>query len=291
MVRIQFDLNTAELDGAAQVLAEQMGKLELLTAMAMTKGVVASRDAIRQRIFPLIEGGPSRWTQRGLIFTRATPNDLRAQAGFNYGDGRFEDDYLTPKSGGVPSGRYMRTNVRGGDRPAKSSEKQAWRSGALRKNTDYLVPNRKLPEINAQGNLPGPYWQSALAGVGGFHAPGSGQNVNPSTGKPKRKRKGAKYKYFIMYKRSPDNVDFSYASPGKGGSRFRGDERPWAIVRRTGEKNRGFVPVLFVTQEQNYERRFHIDQVAYNTFAFVYPKTFKELVEEAWQRRRAKKYK
>ena len=287
MAHIDVDIDTAELNQAARQLADLMGKTNMLTAIAMTRGVVAARDAIRAQIFPMIEGGPSRWTQRGLIFRRATPNDLRAQAGFQYGSGEFEDDYTTRKGGGVAAGRYMRTNTRGGDRPAKSSELHTWRSGLLRKGEDYLLPNERLPEINAQGNLPGGYWQSALAGVGGLHAPGSGQNVNPRTGKARRRR-GSKYKYFLMYKHSADGEDYGYASPGKGGSRYRGDERPWAIVRRTGEKGRGFVPVLFISQVQNYEGLFPVDQVAYKAFRKTYVKSFNDLVSEAWARKQSK---
>jgi hypothetical protein len=295
MAYIDVDIDSAELLAASRRLAEAMDRFPTLTAIAMTKGVVASRDAIRREILPMIEGGPSRWTERGLIFKRATPKDLRAQAGFQHGQGRFEDDHLARKGGGVAAGRYMRTLARGGDRPAKSSELHAWRSGLLKKNEDYLLPNEKLPEIDAHGNLPGTYWRSALAGVGGIHAPGSGQNVtrrsawiNPKTGKARRPRAGAKNKYFLMYKHSADGEGFGYASAGKGGSRFRGDERPWAIVRRTGNKNRGFVPVLFISQWQNYEGIFPIDQVALKAFRSTYAKTFTELVKEAWERRQAK---
>jgi hypothetical protein len=290
MAFIDVSADAGELDAAAAHLAEQMGKLPLLTAIAMTKGVVASRDAIRQKIFPMIEGGPSRWTQKGLIFKRATANDLRAQAGFQYGDGEFEDDYLTPKRGGVPAGRYMRTLVRGGDRPAKSSELHTWRSGLLRKNEDFLVPNDNLREINAQGNLPGPYWQSALAGVGGLHAPGSGQNASRGKGR-KRGRRGSKHQYFLMYKHKVEGEDYGYASIGKSGARYRGDEEPWAIVRRVGKKGRGFEPVFFVTQAQNHEGVFPIDQVAMAAFRKTYPFTFSALVQEAWERKLNKKTK
>lgn len=282
MATFTIDIDAGDLDAAAAQMAASMGKLNMLTAIAMTKGVVAARNDIRDKIFPMIEGGPSRWTQRGLIFTKATPTDLRAQAGFNYGGGRFEDDYTTRKGGGVPSGRYMRTLARGGDRPAKSSELQAWRSGALRRNDQYLMPNKKLKEIDQHGNLPGGQWQSALAGIGAFHAPGSGQNVRKGKGKGKR---GPKYKYFLMLKSDLGG----YTNVGKQGERFRGDETPWAIVRRVGYNNRGFEPVLFVTQAQNYERMFPIDRVAMTAFNRTFPTTFQELVKEAWERKRAKK--
>jgi len=280
---IRVDIDSSATQAAARNLADLMGKTDMLTSIAMTRGVIAGRKAIQAQIFPLIRGGPSPWTRRGLIYSKATPKDLRAQVGFNYGGGKFTDNETTRQKSGIPSGRYMRTNARGGDRPAKSSELQLWRSGTLRKNEDYLVPNKNLPEINKYGNLPGPKWQQAIAGIKGFHAPGSGQNVvNKNSKGNKRQRRRAKAEFFLLQERRVNGESFGYTN------RFTGDQEPLAIVRRVGKNRRGFEPVLFVSQVQNYDATFPIQRVAWEAFQKTYGRSFKELVDEAWARKQAK---
>ena len=270
---LRVNIDSTQVSAASQRLADLMGKTPMLTAIAMTRGVTTARRAIQAEIFPKIQGGPSPWTRRGLIYKKATPTDLRAMVGFNYGDGRFEDNETTRQASGVASGRYMRIQARGGDRPAKSSERLARRLGII-KNDNSLIPDLKQKDINKFGNLPGRRWQEAVKGArAGFSVRG-GQ----STG-GKRKR-GAGSQFFVLNRSSTSTGKYGI------GNRYTTNNQPIAIVRRTGAKMRGFKTVLLVTKREAYKRRLPVDSVAWEAFRKTYAQSFKDLVDKAWARKK-----
>ncbi len=227
----------------------------------MTMGVKSSREEIRQKIFPLIKGGPTRWTQRGLIATYAKPTDLRAQVGFNYGEGRFTDTEYTPKAGGVPSGRYMGINAKGGNRRTKSIERQLQTTDRLADNM-FLAPNSNAKEIDRHGNLPGKLWQQIGSRVGGLSTPGSDQMAltpKGSRGRTARKQND----FFIM----------RYTESGKPAGPKDIFATPVFIARRVGlkrGKKRGYEVVMHIIQSPNYERKWHIQPIALREFERVF---------------------
>lgn len=241
------------------VLPKQMTRI---VARAMTMGVKSSREEIRQKIFPMIKGGPTRWTQRGLIVSYAKPTDLRAQVGFNYGEGRFTDTEYTPKAGGIPSGRYMGINARGGDRRAKSIERQLRLTGVI-PNDAFLVPNPNLAEIDRYGNLPGTTWTKIGSRIRGLSTSGSTQNApkgQGSRGRTARKRR--QDDYFVM----------RYSGGYPAGPKELG-ATPAFIARRVGlrrGKKRGFEIALFITDQPNYERKWPIQPIAFREFERVF---------------------
>lgn len=262
---IRFDVNTIQVDRLQENVARLMGQYEWIAARAMTKGAIAAKAGISREIFPMIQGGPSTWTRRGLIAKFAKPSDLTAMAGFQYGEGRWEDSAFSRKAGGIPSGRYMGLNARGGDRRPKSFELRLRRAGLIG-NDQFATPNPRVMRLNAQGNLPAGQYTQILSRLRALEV------GNASQGAGSRGRSGAKRRqadYFLM----------RYA--GGRPSRGLGGE-PAYIAKRVG---RGFAPAFWLIDQPNYERRFPIQQVATREFAKAFAAEFRAGVERELARR------
>lgn len=276
MASVQFTVDSSGIDKASQRLARAIGQFEWITARAMTTAAKAAKEAIARDVFPRIQGGPTSWTRRGLIASYAKPSNLTSQVGFNYGDGAFRDSGFTPKRGGVPAGRYMENLARGGDRRPKSSELQARRSGLI-KPGQFLVPNAAKGtglRLSAQGNLSGPQYTSILSRVRGLSTPGSTQNAPQgpgSRGRTAAKRRQADY--FVMR--------YEGGSP----SRWQLGAEPAFIAKRVGRGGRGFVPVLWITDQPNYERRFPIKSIALREYQRVYGEAWRAGLKAELERR------
>lgn len=243
---IELNVETSGLDHASRNMLAMIGQLNWVTARAMTEGAKAARDGIGREILPKVQGGPTTWTKRGLTVRFAKPNDLRAQAGFQYGEGRWEDDEFSAKGSGTPAGRYMGLNARGGDRRPKSSELQLRRSGVIGRN-QYLTPFSGSSGINKHGNVPGPEYVRMMSQLKGFSAAGSSLN-----------RTGSRSNYFVGYGDDSGSLSRRAGAP----ARF--------IAKRTGPGKRGFKPVFNVVDQPNYERKFPIKSVAMREFTRVF---------------------
>ena len=304
MPGIVFSANTEELSRLSVAVAELMGQYDWIAARAMTRGVQAARQEIQQKIFPMIKGGPTRWTQRGLIAQYAKPADLRAAVGFNYDQAKSSTgvlDKLTDsgqasfKRGGVPSGRYMEVGADGGARSAKSTELELRRSQVLSR-TGFVVPNENLIEIDEHGNLPGYLYTKIGSRIGALSRPGSTQNAprGPgSRGRTAKKRKASDF--FVMAARGgPSKADLARATREAGGDArlakflLGGQRKNLFIARRVGADRRGYEPVLWIVDRVNYKPRFPVQDVAWKEFSRVFPITFERGVEDALMRRRFK---
>lgn len=292
MASISFRADTGQVREASLRLAGLLNKTDALTAYAMTQGVKAAKRGIEKDIFPLIEGGPTQWTKRGLIVRFARSRDLRAQVGFNYGGGEFEATFFSRKEGGTPSGRYMSVNVSGGERRAKSVEEQFRQRGIIGKNS-FLVPNRNLKEIDKYGNLPGPIWQQVASRVGGFAREGSTQNAPAgpgSRGRTARKRRQVDF-FILKDRRGPSAAMLKKATAEAGGdarlARFMlgGQQRNLFIAKRVGRDGRGYEPFLWIVENLNYSRKFPVQVVAWREFSATFPVAFERELEAAMMRR------
>lgn len=293
MASILFRAETGQVKRASLQLAELLNKTDALTAYAMTQGVKAAKRGIQKDIFPLIEGGPTQWTKRGLIVQFAKSKDLRAQVGFNYGGGEFEATFFSRKEGGTPSGRYMSVNVSGGTRRAKSVEEQFRQKEIIGKN-QFLVPNSNAKEIDKYGNLPGPIWQQVASRVGGLAREGSTQNAPAGPGSRGRTaRKRRQVDFFIMRRRSaPSAARVKRATAEAGGderlARFiMGDTetKNLFIAKRVGRNGRGYEPFLWIVDNLNYSKKFPVQIVAWREFSNTFPVAFERELEAALMRR------
>lgn len=258
MTGIVFTADTRDLDRMSVAWAHLIGQYEWIAARAMTEAAKIAKAGIQREILPMIEGGPTAWTRRGLIVKYARRDDLRAMVGFQYGEGRFEDGAFTRKAQGVAAGRYIGIHARGGDRRPKSSELQLRRAGLIGQDQFLVPPGSKTRNrgvrLNQHGNLSGGQYQQILSRVKGFTTAGSNQNTTNTS-----KRRQADY--FIM----------RYEG-GRPANRHVLGATPAFIAKRVGR--RGFKPALWITDQPNYERRLPIRRVAEREFARAFPIQF-----------------
>lgn len=289
-----LEVDLSELDQLKVNISRVMGQFEWITARAMTTAAKASRDAIRQDILPKVKGGPTAWTRRGLIVSFARPDSLRSMAGFQYGEGKWEDSGFSRKAGGVPAGRYMGVNAGGGDRRPKGFELQLRRAGAIDRG-DFAVPRSKWPGVNQQGNVQGGTYQRILSRVRAFTAEGSTQNAPQGAGSGRSSRGRAASDYFMA------------RGDEAGISRWQLGARPVFIAERAGKGpkggtgkgsgkrgrpqtvgfKRGFVPAISIVNDApNYERKFPIQSVAMREYRRVFPTAWQEgFIREVNRRR------
>jgi hypothetical protein len=291
MASVDLTIDTSELNQLQVRLSRMMGQFEWITARAMTTAAKSSRDAIRREILPMVQGGATAWTRRGLIVEYAKPDALRIQAGFQYGEGKWTDGPFSRKAGGVPAGRYMGINARGGDRRPKGFEVRLRQAGQISRG-DFVVPRSRWSGVNRQGNVTGGKYQQILSRVRALPT-GIG---NAPQGAGSRGRSGrASLDYFVA--RGDD----------AGISRWQLGSKPLLIAERAGKGpkggtgkgsgkrgrprtvgyRRGFVPAMsIVNNAPNYERRFPIQSVAMREYRRVFPEAWRAgFIAEANRRR------
>ena len=190
-------------------------------------------------------------------------------AGFQYGEGKWEDDWDTRKSGGVAAGRYMYVNTRGGNRQAKSFELALRRAGAIHAD-QFVVPNDYM-KVNDQGNLTGSQYQQVLSRLGA-----SGLTGNTTKASTRRK-----VDYFVMrYEGWPSRWQLG-ATPAaiaiRAGSGPKGGTGKGTHQRgrpQTVGYPRGWLPAMWITHQPKYKRRFPVQQVAMKAFNESFPVAF-----------------
>ena len=304
LVAVTFTVDSATLDPVTKALSLIARNQNKIAAQAITGATIKAKEAIQSQIFPRIEGGPTRWTQRGLIAFYAQPNDLTAMVGFNYDqpgqgsspyskkrniDKLIDSGQSSFKGGGTPSGRYMEINARGGTRSQKSSELQMQRAG-ITKGKQYLVTNRNLDDLDSHGNLPGPVYQRMLSKIDALQTEGSTQ----SSKRPRRGRKNPNYDYFVMRERtsvktvkgnlnarSITRIGRQYGESQTGINQLLTLQlgKPIFIARRVGVNKRGFEPVWWVTDNVRYSNKFPIKSVALREFQRVFPDRYRKALE------------
>ena len=60
MAAITFKADTVQLSRLSEATANLLGQYKWIAARAMTRGVQAGQQEIKQKILPKIEGGPTR---------------------------------------------------------------------------------------------------------------------------------------------------------------------------------------------------------------------------------------
>lgn len=258
-MNFQLTTDTSGLDRASVVLAQAMGQIDWITARAMTAAGKTTRDAIARSTLPKVKGGPTRWTERGLVSSMARPRALQVQMGFRFGTGRFDDEFQTPGAGVTPQGRYMTTNVRGGFRPKKSTESLLTKANVIDK------PQRLIPvdEIDKRGNMPGGRYRAISKEL---IATGQSRRITPSmTTRERRSILRTRSRYFLI--RMQGHKILSSRQPGG---------RPSIIAERIGKDKRGFVAKLMIEDRPNYKRRFYVEEVAHRVFMKEFKNEFEK---------------
>ena len=289
MASVDLTIDTAQLNAMSQRLARLYGQFDWIAARAMTNSAKAAKSAISRQILPMIQGGPTGWTKRGLISSFARPDNLRTAVGFQYGAGEMQDYGFTPKGVGVPAGRYMGVNARGGDRRPKATELALRRTGRIPGDA-FITPNSKVLRLNSQGNLPGSQYQQLLSRLKSLPE-GSSQNAKATTNR-------REIDYFIA-RRDGAGISrwqlggepaFIAKRAGKGpkGGTGKGSGRPGRP--QTSGYKRGFAAAFFITDQPNYEARFPIKSVAMAEYKRVFAGEFDKALnaEIAFRNRRGR---
>jgi hypothetical protein len=257
MIRLEAD--ASEIPRLERAAAIALGKLDKISAIAMTRAAAKAKDRLASTVLPRITGGASQLTVRGLRYWRADRDRLVSAVGWNYGDNSPTDIGFTPKGRGTPSGRYMGIQSRGGDRQPKSTELSLRNAGLIRSD-QFITPASSGVTLDPQGNLPGSEYRRILSRVKA--ASGPGYDASSSTTRRSRRKRAAS-DYFIRY-----------GELGQGAL---------YIAKRAG--NRGFVPALFITDQPNYERKFNVHQIAWEEYRRTFPGEFRRALLAEQSRR------
>lgn len=272
MPEIRFQVDLSRWNSAAKEFPSLAKSLPYVTARSMTVAGHTVKKKIISDIYPEIEGGPTRWTQGGLISSKATIDNLKTQVGFKFGTGRFEDQRGARSGGsGVPAGEYMSTNVEGTtNRKAKSTERTLHQRGFI-KSTDRLLPNPRQLK-NKNGNVSGATIKSIIdklqtpAGLeAAKHERAWKDSKRKKQPSKKQKRIGVYSDYFVM-RMSGNKMVNRYSTVGE----------PRFIAKRVGEGKRQIVSVMNIIKRASYKRRFPIDKLALKEYQRQFDVSFKD---------------
>lgn len=290
---ISFEIDYSQISDTERRLALEMGQFEWISARAMTTAAKAAKSKLQTNILPRIEGGPTSWTRRGLIASFATKDNLTSNVGWNYGGGSFtETGEQSFKSGGVPSGRYMEVNARGGDRNPKSTELQLRRSRLI-DNNQFITPaiDSDGVKLDRHGNVSRGEYTRMLSRVRALEV-GSAPSGSGSRGRSGKAR--SKTDYFIA------------RGDAMGISRWQLGTKPIYIARRSGHGpkggtgkgsgrpgrpqtigyRRGFDVSFHIISSPNYESRFPIKSIAMAEYRRVFNEAWRKGLENELNRRR-----
>lgn len=168
---------------------------------ATRRALKSTADHIAKKTLPRyvhrVFDRPTKWTERG--FYGYQPRDKRLVAYVNIKDGGTNDIFAAARGGkiGTPAFKYLKTQISGGGRGAKSHEKKLRALGIL-SSDEYTVPGEEM-RLNRFGNLTGTTYSKILADV-------QGSNVGISQGFGQATTKRGKKKYFYSPNLKPRGI-------------------------------------------------------------------------------------
>jgi hypothetical protein len=240
-VSLDFKIDASELAPLQSFAVAIAGRLDRVTAVAMTRSAKAAQTAIREQT-PFYIDNPILWTLNSTFVRPATEARLSVIVGFK--------DY---SSSGVPAARYMQHQVSGGARRPKSYERLLQRKGLLRSN-EYAVPtgNDPLPN-NTYGNIPASKYVQVLSRLAALREAGSLGNRSDSD-RSKAKRK---------------DLDFFVAT-------IKGNK---AIFARKADRMIGLV-FQITNQAPTYTGKFPVPRILNESFSSAFDVEFERAVRE-----------
>lgn len=246
-MKIDFIVDTSQLDKLARFTSALRGNLDKDTAKAMTLAAYDSRDHLKA-VTPRYVDRPTKWTTNAVFVEKAKPGDLTARFG-------FKDTAVK----GTPAAKYLQPMVAGQPRALKRSERSLQATGVLR-GYEYITPADVHPvKLNAYGNLTGATYTQVLSRLSGLREQGSVGNVSGARRSQRKRRQS----------------DFFVGTPGglPRGIYARVGPRP-----RNGGLARGFHTVFYITRQPRYQATFPVQQILSKKFAEKFPSIFERLV-------------
>lgn len=223
-------------------------QLPFAAALSLTKTAQHVQKKTIPRILSRIFDRPTRFTLRGFYVIPAKKTNLTAVVQIKDGVTR------QPGRGGkigTPAFNYLKPQIEGGRRRAKSHEKQLRRMGILGPD-EYTVPGEEM-RLNKFGNLTGATYSKILADVNQTSRVG-GDDIQQGFGQRTTKR--GKKRYF-----------------------YHPNLKPRGIYVRTGRRTLK-VALLFI-KAPGYQKRFDFHGISNRAARKRWPIEFRKAMQRA----------
>lgn len=243
MADITFEVDTSQLTALQGALLTLSGKMNRVTAVAMTRSAKAAQAELRRRTPDYIDR-PTPWTLNGTFVRPAKENSLVTTVGFK--------DYA---SSGTPAAKYLQLQVSGGQARRKGFENLLQRRGLLRAG-EFAIPSGNPPlSFNRFGNISGAQYTQVLSRLSALREAGFTGN---RTGSGRSRAARRKEDYFV--------------------ATINGHRAIWA---RVGQDRRGIRPVFhFVTAPPQFSPRFPVPSIVTKAFNRAFPGELIRAVDE-----------
>jgi hypothetical protein len=225
-------------------LLKNQKAVEIAAQRALLKTASAIREAEAvemQRVFDR----PTRWTL-GSMKVKAT-NNLAVRVGVLDPDGYYKR-----------AANYLKTQIEGGARRAKASEKALQQYGLMPQGW-FIVPG-ECAKIDAYGNVSSGQIRQILSWFGAAER-WSGSTQNMTDEGRSKKRKGSKrnigFEYFVV---SPGDRRSYRSSNGKSGTHAM---QPGIYQRLFMAHGSAIKPVLIYVKQARYAKRFDFEAIAH----------------------------
>ena len=156
---------------------KSLGDLTFKLPSVIARGLTETAKDVKKEVYgwmPRVFDRPTPYTMRSLFVYPALKEDLRAAVSFKYAAGSVPRHFM---DNGPGAPRSIRSQVFGGQRPLKASEKALLRNGITKPSAPYLIPGPGAP-LNMYGNVSGAFMNKVLySGVKmgsasqGYHVP------------------------------------------------------------------------------------------------------------------------
>ncbi len=244
MADITFKVDTSQLTALQGALLTLSGKMNRVTAVAMTRSAKAAQAELRRRTPDYIDR-PTPWTLNGTFVRPASEAKLVTTVG-------FKDDTIGIST---PAAKYLQLQVSGGRAKHKPFEKLLQRRGILRSG-EFAIPSGAAPfTFNSYGNIPSSKYVQMLSRLNALREAGSTSN---RTGSPRSRAARRKEDFFV--------------------AEINGHRAIWA---RVGQDKRGIRPVFhFVNAPPKFGPRFPVPSIVTKTFHKAFPGELIRAVDE-----------
>jgi hypothetical protein len=258
-MQIKIDITgMKELQASIKDFSER--RIQAAVATALTRTAVQVRDKVKTEMQSIFDK-PTPYTVRQLKYVAATA--ARPVAAVGFGVVGIEDQYGNVMryqdlgASETPAGRYMHSNIHGGQRTAKRFEKALQAVGVLPQG--WLAVPGERAKVDAYGNQSTGEIRQILSWFDAAElVAGSRQNMRQK-GRDKRikgTRKTAGFEYFVAP--VSGSRGFARGDGGKGTHKMQ----PGIYRRTTMAMGSRIEPVVIFVKQASYTRRFDFYGIA-----------------------------
>lgn len=150
-----------KVEGVDKVIAA-LGDLSFKLPSVLARALTLTAQDAKNEVYawmPRVFHKPTPYTMRSLFVYPAYKDDLRAAVAFKYTGGWVPRHYM----GDVHAPRAIRSQVYGGRRPLKASEKRLLQNRITTSDAPYLIPGPGAP-LNQYGNVTGAFMNKVMYG-------------------------------------------------------------------------------------------------------------------------------